>query len=263
MADIDYRRLFEDKLNLIEEVVRYASRRRRFTGQEADDFRSYVHLKLIDQDYAVLRKFQGKSSLKTYLVAVTVRLGLDFRIEKWGKWRPSRKAERSGSHALLLERLVYRDGHTLEEAIEIMRTNHGILESPESLRELAAQIPKRTPRRFESEDSLVDLPQGSPPPDQALVDEESRVVLAGVRNRLQAALRTLETEDRLIVRMRYEEGLTVSTIARTLALQPKPLYRRFERVLGRLKSELEKSGVSADQVREVLADFADLGRETP
>jgi RNA polymerase sigma factor for flagellar operon FliA len=42
-------------------------------GVEADDFASHPKLKLIEDDYAILRKFQGRSSLRTYLTVVIER----------------------------------------------------------------------------------------------------------------------------------------------------------------------------------------------
>ena len=46
-------------------------------------------------------------------MAVIQRLFLDARIAKWGKWRPSVSARRLGGVAVLLERLLTRDGLSL------------------------------------------------------------------------------------------------------------------------------------------------------
>lgn len=254
---IDFRRLFEDNLDLIEQVVRYVCRRRGFFGDEEDGFRSYVFLKLVDQDYGVLRKFQGNSSLKTYLVTVTVRLASDYRIEKWGKWRPSKMAERLGPNALLLEKLRFRDGHPLEEAIAVMRLNHGVAESADSLRELAASMPERVPRRAEGEDALANLSHPSRAPDQKLMAVEAETGWKVVLDKLSEALRALDTEDRLIVRMRYDKSASVATIARALGLPQKPLYRRFQSLLGGLRLELERNGVTQEEIRRLLGEVSE------
>jgi RNA polymerase sigma factor for flagellar operon FliA len=83
-------------------------------------------MRLVENNYAVLRKFQNRSALRTYLASVIDRLSLDFCTEKWGKWRPSAMAERLGPVAVMLEQLVTRDAHTVEEAIEIVRTKHDV-----------------------------------------------------------------------------------------------------------------------------------------
>jgi len=66
-------------------------------------------------DSAILRQFQMRSSLRTYLTVVICRLFLDERIARFGKWRPSRKAVRVGSTAVLFERLTMRDGLIFED----------------------------------------------------------------------------------------------------------------------------------------------------
>ena len=140
---MDYQRLLLDHLDLIDQIVRTTGRRRHLSAAEQEDFASFVRLRLIEDDYAVLRKFQNRSSLRTYLSAVIERMSLDFCVERWGRWRPSAVADRLGPVAVLLERLVSRDGHLLDEAFEIVRTNHGATESPADLRKIWAQLPSR------------------------------------------------------------------------------------------------------------------------
>jgi hypothetical protein len=53
-------------------------------------------LKLIENDYRILRSFEGLASLGTYLTTVIARLFLDFQIHEWGRWRPSAAATRLG-----------------------------------------------------------------------------------------------------------------------------------------------------------------------
>ena len=86
--------LFLSKLQLIERIIASICRRHCFFGDDADEFDAWVKLKLIDHDYAVLRKFRGKSLLKTYLTTVVANLFRDHLIRKHGKWRPSTMARR-------------------------------------------------------------------------------------------------------------------------------------------------------------------------
>src|ERR1700755_1489778 len=57
---------FVSCLGLIDAVVRGVGRRHRLTADEADELRSLVRLRVLADDYGILRKFQGRSSLKTY-----------------------------------------------------------------------------------------------------------------------------------------------------------------------------------------------------
>src|ERR1019366_2147799 len=105
-------------------VISFVSARHHLPGVEADDFASHVKLRLIEDDYAILRKFQRRSSLRTYLTVVIQRMFLDYRISAWGKWRPSAEAKRAGAVAVQLEQLMGRDGYRFGEACELLETNH-------------------------------------------------------------------------------------------------------------------------------------------
>ncbi len=98
--------LFLSNLPLIERVIGSICRRHCVFDDEADEFDAMVKLKLVDDDYAVLRKFKGKSLLKTYLTTVVANLFRDHLIHKHGKWRSSRIAQTLGQEAVQLERLV-------------------------------------------------------------------------------------------------------------------------------------------------------------
>ena len=107
----------------IEQAIRAVCRRQRLLPEDAEDFAGVVRLHLIDKDFAVLRRFEGRSSLGTYLLAVITHLGQDWRNARWGKWRPSAEARRHGPVGLQLERLIRRDGFTLDEACETLKTS--------------------------------------------------------------------------------------------------------------------------------------------
>jgi hypothetical protein len=112
-------------LPTIRAVVRVVSRRHGCRGEEEADLLSEVFLHLMKDDYAVLRKFRGTSSLQTYLRTVACRVLLDRRIAAWGKWRPTAKAKALGASARQLERLVVRDHFTPQEAIGVLTHSPG------------------------------------------------------------------------------------------------------------------------------------------
>ena len=91
--------LYSTHADTIESVIKAVCRRHRLTRDRADDLASRIHLKLIENDYAVLRQFQGRSSIRTYLVTVVERVLLDWRTGEWGKWRPCQEARRLGDLA--------------------------------------------------------------------------------------------------------------------------------------------------------------------
>ena len=64
---------------LVLRLVRSVARRRRLSADDAEELRSLVLLKLVENDFAVGRKFEGRSSLATYLTKVIWRVWLDRR----------------------------------------------------------------------------------------------------------------------------------------------------------------------------------------
>jgi RNA polymerase sigma factor (sigma-70 family) len=244
------RRVFDSELPLIEELIGLTCKRHRLGGDETEDFYSYVMLKLIEKNYGRLRKFKGASSLRTYLTTVLQRLFLDYRSQKWGKWRPSASARRLGEAAVLLETLLYRDGFGFEEAEQILRSNHRLTISPDELRRLVDDCPMRRRRQFLGEEVLQNLPTPGPP-DGAL-ERERACFLQELGSKVNDALGELGEESRLILRMRFQEGLSVLQIARALHREPKKLYYRFHKILKRLRAALEGEGVDRSEVLEAL-----------
>src|SRR6266478_438191 len=149
--------LFLSELALIERVVAWVCARRCLRGADGEDFSSTVKLRLIENDYEILGRFEGRSSLKTYLTAVVNRLYLDYQTQRFGKWRPSAEARRLGAVALRLEALLYRDGLTFEEARGVLQTDFQVAESREALHELSLKLPRRISHRAGSSNEQ-DLP---------------------------------------------------------------------------------------------------------
>ena len=255
---VDYEKLFVSHLAVIDGVVAQVCRRHHLRQAEVEDFASDVKLHLIERDYEVLRRFQHRSSMHTYLIVVVQRLFLDYRNRLWGRWRPSAEALRAGPLATLMERLIARDGWGLDEALEQLRTNYNVQERREELGALAARLSlSPSARRFVSEDLADEIPGHEPAPDASIVRAERDVADRRVRLALDHARQTLTSEDRLLLKMRFDDGFTVARIAKTLHLQPKPLYRRFERLFVCLRERLIAQSISRDEVRGLFdgSDF--------
>ena len=241
---------FLAQLELIDRVTGSICRRHCCFGAEAEDFAGSVKIKLIDKDYAVFRKFQGKSLLATYLTTVIANQFRDYRIQKWGKWRSSATAKRLGTEAEQLEQLLYRDGFSFDEAVRKLRFDLGVTLSRSELRQIELKLPLRWPRRLEGDEQLAEIP-GDDRAEQRALDS----IRAAVAERTQAALATalarLPEEDRLILKMRFE-GQKIVQIARVLSLEQRPLYSRIEKSLKQLRASLEAAGVSRDQAQDIV-----------
>ena len=184
-ASVSGESLFLAQLPVIETVIAHVSRRHHLASTEAKEFGSEVMLHFLERDYEVLRRFQGRSSLGTYLTVVIHRLFLDYRIRLSGKWRPSAEAKRLGAVAIALERLIVRDGWSFEQAVEVLRTNHGVDESRDELDALHVKLsPSVASRHFTSENAASDVPSPTPAPDENLIRAERDFL----ENRVRLAL---------------------------------------------------------------------------
>jgi RNA polymerase sigma factor (sigma-70 family) len=248
--------LFLSQLELIERVISFVSSRHHLPGAEADDFAAHVKLKLIENDYGVMRKFRGRSKLRTYLATVILRLFKDYRNSAWGKWRPSAEALRAGEVAILLERLTVRDRYSFEEACELMETNHQVTVPRAELEAIAGRLPNRVRRRFESEEALADVAANQRHLDEVVADKERAVTAARVQAALSKAMQALSGQDRLIFALRFHDGRKFVEIARLLQLDQKALFRRVERLLKALRAALNASGIDGADALEIFDSAA-------
>ncbi len=251
--------VFLSSLPVINDVVAQVCRRHRLTADESDEFAAEVRLQFIERRYEPLRRFEGRSSLRTYLTVVIQRLFLDYRNRLWGKWRPTAEARRLGPHAIQLERLVIRDGWNVEPATELLKTNYGV-NLDEGLSALCLRLAQRQPsRQVVPESEAADVEGALPPADAHVVRAEHDFLAKRVHAALDRARQTLAPEERLILRMRFDEGVPVADIARALHLNQKRLYRTIEQMLTRLRQRLEADGISKEEIGALFSDGS-LGR---
>lgn len=244
--------LFLQQLPAITRILGGLSRRHSMAAHDAEDFASWAMLRLMDNGYAILRKYRGQSSVGTYLTVVLATMFREYRVEQWGRWRSSTAARRAGLLAVQLELLLERDGLSIAHAGELLRTAGLTTLSNGALARMAAGFPRRSRLRpvCASDAMLTIAAEGSA--DEMIEEEARDEDLRVVRSALRTALDALETEDRLIVRMHFEESMSVADIARRLEVPQKPLYRKLDRALATMRGRMEEVGVSRDHVASVM-----------
>lgn len=236
--------LFVASQALIDEAIAAVVRRRSLLHQEAEDFAATVHLRLLEDGCAVLRKFEGRSSLRTFLRVVVERMLLDYRIAKWGKWRPSTEARRLGAVAIRLETLTSREGLSFWEAVETLRTNQQLPQTDTELWRLFTLLPAKPRRRTVAEAELHDLASTGRAPESMLDKRHA----ARTHRALRQAVARLTAEDRLMLEQRFVDGLRLAQIADLRGLEQKAVYRRFAALLRRLRADLESQGIAGGEV---------------
>jgi RNA polymerase sigma factor (sigma-70 family) len=249
--------LFESSLALIERVTATVCRRGRLVGADAEDFGSSVKIALMEDDYAILRKYGGRSSFEAYLAVVVQNLLTDQRTHALGRWRPSREAERLGEAGVLLETLLDRDRRSLEEALPMVQRLDPTL-TAERAAAMAARFPRRTtrPRVVELDESLpVAAPDAA---DVRVMDADRRRRSATTSHAIRDTLAALPAEDAMILRFRFGSGMSIADISRMLRLPQRPLYRRLDALIARLRAALDAAGLDSRDVTELIGDTHDL-----
>jgi RNA polymerase sigma factor (sigma-70 family) len=244
--------LLEENLGAIERAIARVCREARLTGADAEDFGSSVKVALLADDCAILRKFEGRSSMPTYLTIVARRLLVDARRAE-GRWYASADAQRRGAVAVQLERLLVRDRRSFAEAADILRREHPEV-TVQELEAFAAALPPRVPRpvvvpvvegdeeRLAGGGSAADLVEAL----------DARRQSRRANDAVRLAMATFTAEDRVILRLRFGANASVVSIARALGLEQRPLYRRLEALLNRLRTELEAAGVDASSAGDLI-----------
>lgn len=242
--------IFMTNLGLIESSIAAVSVRAGLFGVDREDFRSWVMYRLLRDDCSILLRFEGRGEIAGYIRAVVRNLLRDHRNAVWGKWRPSARGVRLGAHAVEIERLTVRDGLTVGEAIA-----HLAARGPwafDELNRVASLLRLRPGRRMVGQDVLDTLPDPFLA-DRRLIESERFKRARDVSAKLAAALETLPRTEQALVRMHFLSGLTVAEVARRIRLPQKRSYVTLARALRSLRQQLEFTGVSPEDVREILA----------
>lgn len=242
-------RLFLEHLGWINRVAGMTCSHSGVWGPEAEDFAASIRLKLMEDDYAIIRKHRGEATLRTYLATVIGRQFHDYLREKRGRWRPSAAARRLGPPAPELEALVYRDGMRLDQAAEKLRTAGQTTLSDRELAGVLRALPEREPMRLkEVSEAVLDTQESDDRADDRVTGAEVNAREAQRDESVRRVMARLTPEEQMMVRMHFMDGRSLANVARALHLDQKPLYRRVNKLRDLLRKALEAEGIGGEDV---------------
>jgi RNA polymerase sigma factor (sigma-70 family) len=237
---------FESALPVVEDVIAFHCSRGRLAPEEREDFHSWAICKLIENDYARIRTFEGRSSFRSFLSVIVGHLLVDYWASKSGRRRLSSTAQTFAPEGLWLERYLRR-GHTVSEAIQLVRSNHGSPLSEDELYHITIRLPLTRKRpTYVPESAGVQVGSVNASPERLIeekAEDRSRAQLEAV---LEQALARLSSDERVFVRMRFEDGSRINEIAKAFHIPEKAFYRRFQRTLRRLRKALKAAGLDSE-----------------
>lgn len=216
-------------------LIRHVVRHHEHDLEQAEESFHYVCNALSDDGFRRLRNFrpEGPARFRTWLIAVVANLCRDWRRRQRGRVRPFRALAQlpeldqqvyrlmfvqGNSRAACLTELAPRfPGLTDAAVAEISARLFGLL-TPQQRWQLSARphAPVRTTSRSGNGegDPLERVQAAGPGPEEEAAALQQRQQLKG-------ALDRLTPEQRLLLRLRYEQGLTLAEVAR-LTRQPDP-----------------------------------------
>ena len=235
----------------VEAIIRAVCFRNRLKPDEAEDFSAEVKLRLVENDYRILRVFTGKSSIETYLTTVIANTVRDLLRERNGRWRPSEEARRQGEVAERIEELIYRFHYPFHEAFQILTTNFGFAISEKDARDIFFKLKVREgrPVAVSTEEEFHDE-RGTPETEminaeQNLLEGRISVIIDEMRVQLSAT-------DRLMMRMAFEDNLKLTVIAEQLHLNRAEVDRRIREILTLFKRGILQQGINYNEVQELI-----------
>lgn len=190
----------------------------------------FVCEQLSARDFRRLRKFDqsGRATFSTWLCAVVRNLCLDWHRKEHGRRRVFGSVARRSTLDQLLFEIVFKQGFSAEEAREELgrrgiELSYGAVE--ERICELRRCLSSRQLWLLSAGKSMlgsIDVEEEGlhaiEPADPA-PNPEALVALRETHQQVSAALASLPDSDRLLVRLRYQEGLTLQQVAKLVGLK--------------------------------------------
>jgi len=209
----------------------------------------FVCEQLSASDFRRLRKFDqsGRATFSTWLCAVVRNLCLDWHRKEHGRHRVFGSIARRSALDQLLFEIVFKQGLSADEAREELG-RRGIELSYAAVEERICELRRCLSSRqlwllssgntvqdsIDEEEGTYVIEPADPAPDP-----EALAALRETHKHVSAALTSLSDSDRLLVRLRYQEGLTLQQVARLVGLKDaQTADRRLRDIIDHLRQAL-------------------------
>ena len=245
---------WRDFLSAYSPVILQAVRHSIWDPEQASDCFVFVCEQLRANSYRRLRQFRadGPTGFVTWLRVVVRNLCLDWHRKESGRYRVFESIARLPLFEQEVYRLCCEEGRSAEETCFLMReqfpevTPHSIADTETRLQQSLSSRQKwlLASRQVEpgqaasvTEEGVlleVEVADPGPDPEAAAISREERVSLGQALGRLEAA-------ERLLLRLRFGQELTLTKIARFMGLaDAQTADRRIREALQRLREEFRR-----------------------
>jgi len=268
------------------QVIDAMARRRFGRSSLAEEAALAVMDGLAADNWARVKSYEGKSTFKSFLKMVVARLLEDFARKKFGRLRPPAWVKALGGSWLQLFVALCQQRLTMAEAVEAVRLRCCGTPAParaleEEGYEILSRIPQCGKHQYLEEEFSEEHMEGSGQeeqrrqggaaeekeqleilsavflavigPDGAADDHLSESLLQSIARKFSKLSVELTGEEKLLLKLCYQDGLDVSAAGRLLSLNRFQAHGRLKRLLARLRNEFERVGLAAE-LRLLLQD---------
>ncbi len=223
----------------------------------------YVLDKLQGDQGKRLDSYTGAARFSSYLSVVVMRLFEDFSRTKFGRLRPPAWLKRLGGMWIVLFKLLCMERKSFPQAVdEMMAYYHLSAETAEHMGStILAEVVDcghRTGQSVAMEDADMLASQGGD--SSSLLEEQERVFLfKALFQNIMADERLLDLDfklsgqEKILLKLCYQDGLSVSKAGKMVGLTVQQTHGRMRRLLGRIKKILSESGL-AGSIESFLED---------
>ncbi len=254
---------------------------RRFADDTlAEEAALYVLNRLEEDDYRRLRAFSGRAKFSTYISSICIRLLEDFSREKYGRLRPPAWITDLGGIWLFLFQLLCMQRLGIVDAVETVMSKASGNRSFKEVEDAAWKILERIIHCGSHQGREVSMDDGhgdglsidesirtkDSTPEQQLLEQERRNFFemlfntdmerqsAGASGRavwLRNISLHLSGEERLLLKLRFQDDLSVTRAGEMLGLTTNQVHGKLRRLLTRLRNDFDRAGIS-DKLRQLL-----------
>ncbi len=226
----------------------------------------YVCERLSEKGFRRLRSFKpgGTAKFSTWLRVVVRNLCLDWHRKEFGRHRVFQSIAMLGALEQDVFRCIYEQGLSQDESLNWLRASYpqltmaeleagaGRVRSALTDRQIwLASAQRQTPLPLGRDPDVEHQEQIAEPLDPA-PSIESLLVMDEERDALERALGRLTKPERLLIELRFEQGLTLQQIAQLLGLKDaQSVDRRQREVIEKLRSQLADFSPESGKTRDL------------
>jgi RNA polymerase sigma factor (sigma-70 family) len=255
LASEDWGQAWSEFLELYAPLILQVVHRFEYEEDRAGECFLFVCEQLSMSGCRRLRRFQqaGPAKFSTWLRVVARNLCLDWRRKEIGRLRILRSVSRLGELDQQVADCVHERGMSLRETLLSLQASHPELteeQVSDSLQRVRESLGSRQlwllgRRRTKVQSLERDSAAGDGPVATQIADPdpspEELAESAERRSALTHALARLDKDERLLLRLRYEEGLTLDQVSRLAGLgNAQRADRRIKEILTRLREEMSE-----------------------